>query len=174
VTEGFLVVDVNAEDLSKVLNRRYRGLYRMVAVRPEDMVLLKAELFSAQAEPAGLIQTAENAKKLLRSLTDLRPLEPMEIIFARASDDAWGPPLEDATLELLGIDVAADAPFYSIVADMPRDPRLAKFERLLNEHGLFRARNHAADYAQSYFSNDLSAGDSEPPLKLWEVYRVKD
>jgi len=55
----------------------------------------------------------------------------------------------DPLAELLGIDVAGDAPYYSIVADMPRDPRVAKFAALLNEHGLFAEKRDAASTSAS-------------------------
>src|SRR5438094_9407058 len=120
-------------------NRNYRGIYRMVASRPEhiergfDDPVLNEEL----VDENGLNPAYEAAEKSIDEFSQIYQRESMEVIFVRSPESPWEGPLRNQKLELLGYDVAGDAPFYSIVADMPADPRIANFARLLNASGLF-------------------------------------
>jgi hypothetical protein len=175
MTQGFLVVETRPSDLSQVLNQRYRGIYRTVPIRQaEEHVLVDEEKFAEFMSGAELASSLKGAEKNLKLLGELHSDEALEIIFVKASNDPSALTVGDQLGELLGIDVAGDAPYYSIVADMPRDPRVAKFASLLNEHGLFAEKRDAAEYARVYFAEGLDVGDADPPLKLWEVYRVED
>jgi hypothetical protein len=175
MTQGFLVVETKPSDFSQVLNQRYRGIYRTVQVRQaQEHYVVDEGNFAEFLSAAELASSLEAANRNLKLLGELHLDEALEIIFVRASDDPLVLTVGDQLVGLLGIDVAGDAPYYSIVADMPRDPCVAKFAALLNEHGLFAEKRDAAEYARVYFAEGLDVGDADPPLKLWEVYRVKD
>jgi hypothetical protein len=67
--------------------------------------------------------------------------------------------------------VADEAPFYSIVGDLPSDD--AYIDRLLeqlNENGLFRAFDQAKTYFETYRARWLE--HQKVIFHIWEIYLV--
>ncbi len=142
---GYLVVERNLSPKFP-RNSAYRGLDRMPPYydgTPKDSAM-DDYVFGDYKNEAGLISTYDRAGELRRRLADEG--SDCEVIYAITIGDARESTA--VTTRLLGYDVVAESPFYSIVADWCPDDLLASRE--LNVNGLFDDGKQAKDWVIEY------------------------
>lgn len=167
---GFLVVLRVPSHLGR--NRKYRGIYR----RP----LWSMERYAAgwddpylsgdYVDDDGLIPTDDLARAVLDRLLDVEQREDLEVISV-IRDDSDVPDLAPPSGVFLGFDVASrDAPFWSVVSDVPVEPEIRAMTRNLNDYGLFNSH----DDALTYFRLCIGTPDFEPGgMSIWRVDAVE-
>lgn len=180
-TEGFLVVLKTPETYGVARRQCYQGVDRLPSYRLANQVPIQSEIGAMnhyvfgdlRDEVSGLIPSHEAAVKLLREFRN-SPRE-FELIWCRRIPDR----LQDAEEETipsrlgerLGVDVAGvTGNCWSIVADLPDDPRIARFGEMLNQYGLFNKATDASAYLIEY--RKLKLHDFDLPFDVVEVYSV--
>lgn len=171
-SEGYLVV--SSDDWEK---HGYAGLYNGVPWDQEASERgFEDPLVFTELGKFDLLPTTDLAEQVLEAYAELRPRESMAIVFARLVEDHATPPLDRPGLQFLGYDLAnLGRPFYSIVADRPRNPG-PPMERLLNArnaHGLFISADTAREYRDAFLELEARDPVCDPGrLAVWEVYAV--
>jgi hypothetical protein len=166
--KGFLVVLRTPRDSLGARNARYRGIDRLPPYSPSNSVpdVLDDYVFGKYKDESGLIPNLSLAKDLLSRFSAHH--EALEIIYVREYEEG-NEKLHD--FPFLGFDIAGQAPFWSVVGDLPQDQEIDATLKLLNEHGLFHTADDARSYLQEYRTKWLADPDLE--LSLWEIYLVK-
>lgn len=166
--QGFLVVIQKPSDSVGTPNARYRGIDRLPPYSPTGSVpaALDDYVFGEYKDASGLIPDLSLAKDLLNRL-NYRP-NPMEIIYVIEHDSGNEAP---PNFQFLGFDVAGETPFWSIVGDLPQNPRTDLILKTLNHNGLFDRAADAENYLQDYRANWLT--DPDLKMSIWEIFLVK-
>ncbi len=125
-------------------------------------------VFGDWKDDQGFIPTLDRANELLERFA--RSSRRFEVIYASQADryDAGCVPTTE-NFRFLGFDVASGTPFWSIVADLPRE--LLFVATRLNENGLLDQIRDAKEYLAAYHASDLA--DDSPFLRIWDVYLVQ-
>jgi hypothetical protein len=148
----------------------YAGLDRLPYWTLDNADALNVEELGLLEDEAGLIQSIEAVQQALEIYSRVYPRSDLEVIYADAGRATDADP-ESGGLEL-GYDVAALAPFYSIVTDLPRDEtELRSFADQLNERQLFPNRAQAEEFLIAYravWRRDPSLEDPEGQ-RVWRV-----
>lgn len=169
-TQGYLLVLRQPEILPT--NPRYRGIDRMPPY-PSDIMeeqgALDDYVFGHYKNKEGVIPSLELARDLLSRFAS-SPRQ-FEIIHVRTAGPTMSPPMDTPGYRFLGVDVAGDAPFWSIVGDLPNEPAAVALQAGLNQYGLLHSLEDAQAYLDAYISHwaDYVHG----PLKFWEVYLIE-
>jgi hypothetical protein len=172
MSEGYLAVEKSPEYTERVRNARYKGVYRLPPYwfgAGTDQAALDDYVFGKYKDKEGLIPNFELARDLFRKFG--ASSQKMEIIYARALKPGSARNRVSGIYELLGFDVACGTPFWSPAADLPTDGAVEIFAQRLNQNGLYKNFDDAAEYLDAYRARWLK--DETIVLKIWEVYQVK-
>jgi hypothetical protein len=172
---GYLVVLRDASALSP-RNPSYRGLYRVPPFVQGrfDEGFDDPYLLDPRVMPNGLLPSLDVAQEFLETFRRDHQAGELEIIRARTCEDDEPGETAAPHTSTLGFDVAAFAPFWSILADISiapdADQEVGRFLSLRNQNGLFPDPDAARAYRDYYTSaSDEAAGVD---LRIWEVSEV--
>jgi hypothetical protein len=169
-TAGYLVL---LRDVSTHRGTLYEGIDRLPPWTPEIAEAgLDLELIASVEDEVGVLTSLAGARLVAahwrRFIHDELEICAVRTEGAQAVED-W---------RVLGWDIAAGAPFWSIVEDFPAVEELGPFQARLNDHGLYPDASAAREYLDAY----RRLRESEPrgetleeesePLRLWEVRRM--